>query len=189
MRTDIRHLEGLYAITDDPWNFRTSLYEADKFAATLRALPRPRYAHALELGCGNGELARRVARRCDRYTGIDAVARPLAAARRVVPNGRFLRRHLPCPLPSGPYDLVLLSEILYFLDAADVEDLAYTVDANWPDADIVVVTWCGPTGHTLQGEDALRCFAAATRRAPEEVVGGGMKYRIDNFDPLPRASA
>lgn len=183
MSADLDHLNGLYAETDDPWRFRTSDYETAKFRATVAALPRSRYDHALEIGCGNGELARRVSPLCGNYTGLDAVERPLAAARLAVPGGRFVKGYLPCPLPSGDYDLILMSEILYFLRADDIRWLAASIDLHWPAADLVVVTWRGPSGNALEGEEALGHFAGAARRVrvvPETADPG---YRIDVFLP------
>lgn len=180
----LAHLDGLYAATDDPWDFRASPYEAARFAATLDALPRPRHAHALEVGCGNGELARRIAPRCDAYTGVDAVERALAAALVAVPKGRFLRAFLPCPLPEGAYDLIVLSEILYFLDEAGLRDLAAQVDGRWPGADVVAVTWLGPSGNPLQGDYALASFAQATVRRRKAAAPGDPGHRIDVFAPL-----
>lgn len=184
MRPDIDDLNALYAATDDPWDFRTSPYEAGKFTATVAALPRPRYAHALELGCGNGELARRIALRCDVYTGIDAVEIPLAAARRAVPHGRFVRGFLPCPLPDGPYDLILLSEILYFLDRDSIATLASQLDADHPGADIVAVTWCGPSGNAIEGEAAVDCYANGSARTRFPFKRTHSDFRIDRFAPL-----
>ncbi|ETX26684.1 methyltransferase [Roseivivax isoporae LMG 25204] len=157
------HLQRLYAGTDDPWSFRESAYEQARFRATAAALPRPRYAAALEIGCGNGELARHLAPRCERYHGVDAVEAALAAARCRVPGATFSRLFLPAPLPAGPFDLILLSEILYFLDAAGLQALGREVRRR-PAADVVCVTWRGPTGHPLQGEEALARFVAASGR-------------------------
>ena len=184
---DLAHLQTLYAGTDDPWDFRGSAYEAERLAAVADALPRDRYAAALELGCGNGELARRIASRCGTYTGLDAVPAALAAARAAVPGARFVEGFLPCPLPAPPdggaYDLVLLSEILYFLAPADIADLARRIDGDHPGADILSVTWRGPTGHELDGDDAVAAFAAATRR-PSRTVRLTDGYRIVHLSPL-----
>lgn len=187
MRIGIDHLEALYAKTDDPWHFRTSAYEKAKFNRTLSTLPRPHPTAALEVGCGNGELARRLAPRCGAYTGVDAVETALAAARRAVPGGRFLRAFLPCDLPPGDYDLILLSEILYFLDAAALDALARQLDARWPRADLVAVTWLGASGNPLSGEAALALFAAATTRAARNSRLED-RYRIDVFAPLAEAA-
>ncbi|MEM7709165.1 MAG: class I SAM-dependent methyltransferase [Pseudomonadota bacterium] len=178
------HLHGLYAGTDDPWGFRTSPYEAARFAATAAALPRPTYTHALEVGCGNGELACRIAPCCDAYTGLDAVESALAAARTALPRGRFVQVFLPCTLPEADYDLIVLSEILYFLDLPGVRDLAAQIDARWPRADVVAVTWLGPSGNPLEGPAAFACFATATDRRRASAPPGDPGHRIDVFEPL-----
>ena len=61
-----QYFERLYAESADPWDFEASPYETAKYAATLAALPRPRYANALELGCSIGVLTRQLAPRCER---------------------------------------------------------------------------------------------------------------------------
>jgi SAM-dependent methyltransferase len=183
-------LLALYDRTDDPWNFRSSAYEAAKFAATAEALPRARYRSGLEVGCGNGELARRIAPRCDAYTGIDAVPTALAAARRAVPGARFVEAMLPCDLPEGDHDLIVLSEVLYFLDAWGIDALAAQMDRRWPAADLVLVTWRGPSGNALEGEAALALFVAALE-APRRMPPPRIKkdYRIDVLTPAPAAIA
>ena len=184
MRADLDHLHALYATTDDPWRFRSSPYEAMKYGATLDALPRESFDHALEIGCGNGELARRIAPRCAGYTGLDAVEVALEAARRAVPAGRFVQGFLPCELPGGDYDLVVLSEILYFLDPDGIDALAAQIDRRWAGADVLAVTWCGPSGHMLGGEEACGLLAAATARRHEAVARVSPDFRIDRFAPL-----
>lgn len=178
------HLDELYAGTDDPWGFRTSPYEIARFAATVAALPRLTYAHALEVGCGNGELARRIAPRCGAYTGVDAVVDALVAARAAVPEGRFVQAFLPSPLPRGEYDLIVLSEVLYFLDRPGLRDLAAQIDARWPRADVVAVTWLGPSGNPLEGPAALTAFAKATGRRRASAPPGDPRHRIDVFAPI-----
>lgn len=171
-------LAALYAESDDPWDFRQSPYEQEKFRATCAALPRPRYRSVLELGCGNGELARHIATRCESYTGVDAVETALDAARRAVPQGRFVRAYLPAPLPGGDHDLILLSEILYFLDAPGIRDLAEQIDRRWPEADLICVSWLGPSGNSLQGHEALNLYRDATPRA-FRCLRPGPDYSID----------
>lgn len=180
---DERHLHDLYADGDDPWHFRTSPYEAAKFDATVAALPRARYGSGLELGCGNGELARRLAPRCDAYTGLDAVEVALTSARCVVPSACFQQGFLPCPLPDGDHDLIVLSEILYFLDPDAIDWLAEELDRFYPGADIVCVTWRGPSGNPLEGEAALALFLVATEEKIARTVALTPDYRIDVLTP------
>lgn len=180
-------LDRKYADTDDPWDFRTSGYEQAKFAATRGALSRGRYRSALELGCGNGTLAQHLSAVCDRYLGLDAVERAVQSARRTVPAAEFRQAWLPDDLPTGWFDLIILSEILYFLDRQDVTRLARDVLSRWEDAEILCVTWLGDTGHALQGEEALEIFnnvRPADRRL--SLLRQTSDYRIDRFIPEAR---
>ena len=110
----------------DPWDFRTSPYERDKYRGDARGACRGRAtAAALEVGCSIGVFTRRLAeplrrRAGDRRLGQRARARPASHAataptRRVPPRPRFRTnsRH-------GPFDLIVLSEVLYYLSAADL---------------------------------------------------------------------
>jgi trans-aconitate methyltransferase len=179
---DLGHLKALYKMGDDPWNFRTSAYEHEKFEATSAALQRDRYSSALELGCGNGELARRIAPKCTAYTGLDAVEAALTAARKAVPEGRFIRGFLPCDLPDGDHDLIIVSEILYFLDHAGLLSVAQQISARWPHAEILAVNWLGPSGNALQGDEALRLFGQGlAKTATRQSLIQSSKYRIDRF--------
>ena len=184
------HLHALYADGDDPWAFRTSQYEHERFEAVLAALPKPRFASALEIGCGNGELARRLAPRCDAYAGLDAVETALEAARAAVPHARFTRAYLPCRLPDGCYDLILLSEILYFLDPDGITDLALQIDARWPAAHLVCVTYRGPSGNLLEGEAALALFLASlSDRRRVETARLDAAFRIETASPIAEPKA
>ncbi|ONG47237.1 hypothetical protein BKE38_24410, partial [Pseudoroseomonas deserti] len=121
------YFEALYAGDPDPWDFRTSDYEAAKYAATLAALPRPRYAAALEVGCSIGVLTKMLAPRCDRLLAIDGSARALATARRdcgPLPGLAFEQREVPRQWPAGRFDLILLSEVIYYWDAEDLDRVA-----------------------------------------------------------------
>ncbi|MEB8386743.1 SAM-dependent methyltransferase [Rhodobacteraceae bacterium KMM 6894] len=177
------HLHAVYADAIDPWNFRHSAYEQAKFAATRRALSRPRYNHAFELGCGNGELARHLAPICDNYTGMDAVGAALGAARAAVPKAVFTPGYYPCPLPQGDFDLLILSEILYFLDRDSLRRLACDIETRWPRAEVVCVNWLGDTAHELQGNEALAEFRTALESHHFKPVAQTGGYRIDRGLP------
>ena len=69
---------------------------------------------------------------------------------------------VPEQWPAGTFDLVLLSEVIYYLDAEDVRRLASNVaDATPPGADIVLVHWIGNTDYPLSGDEAANLFIAA----------------------------
>lgn len=140
----IGRFEHLYDRRSDPWDVATTWYERRKRATVLAALPRERYATAVEPACGTGVLTRQLAARCDRVLASDPV--PAAVARRRahpadVPQVEVTRSALP-QLPGRPAELVVFSEILYYLGA---DELAASVDAAVnllrPDGQLVAVHW------------------------------------------------
>ena len=154
----LQHLNKLYASTDDPWCHRTSPYEQRKYELAISALGESRYEHILELGCGNGEFARRLSCLSESYTGFDAVDRALLEAKKAVPHGEFFQGFYPCKLPAGDYDLIVVSEFLYFLDKTTIKHLADTILKRWRMSDILVVNYRGETGHVLDGDGAGEIF-------------------------------
>ncbi|BAQ48391.1 MULTISPECIES: SAM-dependent methyltransferase [Methylobacterium] len=156
-----------YAADPDPWNFAGSPYERDKYAATLAALPRERYASALEVGCSIGVLTAALAPRCDALVALDVAEAALAQARARCgdrPGLRLMRARVPGEWPEGRFDLILLSEVVYYLDAGDVARLAGRVRASLrPDGDVVLVHWTGETHYPLTGDEAADLFVRETR--------------------------
>ncbi len=180
MTATLDHLRRLYARTDDPWNFEASPYEQTRFARTRDALSRPRYRAALEIGCGNGALACHLAPLCARYVGLDAMKRAIDAARIRVPRAEFHLRTYPCPLPDGPFDLVILSEVLYFLTPVQIARLGPQIARSAPDAEILCVTFLGDTDQELQGPEALTEFRSAMQPWLDlEPVFETAHFRID----------
>jgi len=126
MSVDDRYFDGLFAGNDDPWAFRQRWYEQRKRAITLAALPRPHYRAIFEPGCANGELSFELASRCDRLLCCDTAATAATLARtRLGPFEHTEVRHarLPGDWPDEKFDLIVLSEIGYYLDAEDMKRL------------------------------------------------------------------
>ena len=176
------YFDEMYARDPDPWRFARSDYERDKYAATLAALPRARYASALEVGCSIGVFTRQLAGRCEALLSLDVAETALERARERCadrPHVRFERRRVPDEWPEGRFDLVLLSEVVYYLDRDDVRRLAARVDAAAaPGCDILLVHWLGETHYPLTGDEATARFVAASAAEP---IGGRREtaYRLD----------
>jgi SAM-dependent methyltransferase len=159
------YFEARYASDPDPWQFSSSAYERNKYALTLAALPKPRYARAFEIGCSIGVLTRELASRCDAILAVDAAQAPLLQARlrcAEFPDASFERMFVPEQWPDGEFDLILLSEVVYYLDAGDLERLAGRVGgALRSDGNVVLVHWTGETDYPLTGDEAADRFIAA----------------------------
>ena len=181
---DPDYFEALFRDKRDPWDFETSPYEAAKYDHTLAALPRERFGRALEVGCANGVLTARLGPRCDDLLAIDVSETALAAARsrcRDQPQIRFEKRRLPHEAPPGPFDLVLLSEMVYYLDRGDVDRLAgYLATAVRSGGDLLLVHWTCETDYPLGGDGAVIALRGAMGEAVREVaVERHDQYRLD----------
>lgn len=161
------YFDERYAQDPDPWRFATSAYERAKYAATLDALPRQHYASALEVGCSIGVLTEALAGRCDRLLGLDLTELALAQARarcRDLAHVGFELAQVPSKWPEGSFDLILMSEIVYYLDASDVERLVARVqNCLQPGGDVVLVHWTGQTHYPLTGDEAAERFIEGAR--------------------------
>ncbi len=157
------YFDRLYAEHADPWDYETSPYEAAKYAATLAALPHPRYGSALEIGCSIGVLTERLAARCDRLLALDGAADALARARarcRHLGHVRFERRFVPDDFPTGHFDLVVLSEVGYYLPPDDLALLRDRIaDGLRQGGHLALVHWLPAVpGCALTGNDVHAAF-------------------------------
>jgi SAM-dependent methyltransferase len=152
------YFDDLYAAAEDPWSLRTRWYEQRKYALTTAVLPRRRYADAVEVGCSVGELTAALAQRCDRLTAWDVSAAAVEQTRQRtagLPGVRVEQRGIPVdPLP--PCDLVVLSEVLYYLDPGDLRAAVATVRAAVrPGGTVLAVHWRHPVADYPQTGDAV----------------------------------
>lgn len=118
------YFDDVYRASNDPWAFETSPYERAKYEATLAALPRERYTNAFEIGCSIGVLSQLLAGRCEALLAVDASELPLKTARaRLEPYKQVTVRQLSIPdeFPEGAFDLILLSEVGYYLAMEDLQ--------------------------------------------------------------------
>jgi SAM-dependent methyltransferase len=176
--------ERLFAEQGDPWDFETSAYEAGKYERTLAALPCPHYPSALEIGCANGVLTRRLAPLCADLLAIDVSDSALVQARARcadLPQVRFENRLLPGDVPPGRFDLILLSEVAYYWDRADVARAAtWLADALVSGGDLLLVHWIGDTDYPLSGDEAVGALAAGLGDAVTVVLAERHeRYRLD----------
>jgi Nodulation protein S (NodS) len=65
------YFEELYAESNDPWNFETSVYERNKYGRTLQVLGERRFERALEAGASIGVFTEMLAGRCDELLAVD----------------------------------------------------------------------------------------------------------------------
>lgn len=161
MNTPAEYFTEMYRGSDDPWSLAGRWYEERKYALTVASLPRCRYRSAFEPACSAGVLTALLAERCDRLLSCDRSERAVGAARRRLtdhPHVQAERRLLPQEWPAGPerFDLVVLSEMLYYFAPADVGTLLrHAVASLEPGGTLVAVHWRHPVPEHAQPGDAV----------------------------------
>lgn len=137
--------EARYRANPDPWGYATSAYEQAKYAATLAACGSGPIPRALELGGSIGVFSALLAPRCERLETLDAAPTAVSVAReRLAPHPGAQARlgSIPDDLPSGPFELVVASEVLYYLDGEGLaRTLARLVELLPAGGRLVAVHW------------------------------------------------
>ena len=140
---------------------------------------------AVRLACSLRSSRRAV----DRLLAIDLSALALEMARlrcARLANVRFERRAIPDDVPDGRFDLILASEVLYYLTPADLMDTATAcLDRLTPSGSLILCHWLGETDYPLSGSQASDLFGSIVIKAlPIHRVLRDDVYRLERFDRL-----
>jgi SAM-dependent methyltransferase len=159
------YFEAMYRVAPDPWGFAERWYERRKYAISLALLPAERYHRAFEPGCSVGVFSRLLAPRCDSLLSCDlAGAAVRAAAERTagLSQVQVEQRDIPRQWPSGRFDLIVLSEVLYYFGDHDLEQvLKQAAAALEPDGTLLAVHWRHPVAdYPRTGDDVHQMLAA-----------------------------
>ena len=180
------YFEGLYAESDDPWNFEASEYEQDKYARTLAVLGERTFRRALEAGASIGVFTEMLADRCDELLTVDVSERAVAAARQRLSgrgNVRIERRTLPEQMPDGPFDLIVASEVLYYFPREEMLTVLRGFERELAAGGILLaVHWRRKTEtYPLQGDEVHELLVEQTQLLNKESVVEP-NYRLDLFE-------
>jgi cyclopropane fatty-acyl-phospholipid synthase-like methyltransferase len=177
------YFKMVYEARDDPWDFETSPYEAAKYARTLAALTRERYDSALEIGCSIGVLTAQLAQHCSQLLSLDVSELALERARTrcaALPQVRFEQRRLPEQFPPGHFDLIMASEVLYYLGRSDLTALLERcVQALRPGGQLLCVHWTPAVHDYPQTGDQVHQVVLATSGLQHLYGERHDQYRLD----------
>ena len=112
-----------FSKSSDPWAYTSSFYETSKFRTTIRCLPKVQFKNAFEIGCAIGVLSQKLAKKCDRLLSVDYSEVGLEEARKRCvgfPQVRFEQMQIPQQFPTEKFDLILFSEVGYYLTMPDL---------------------------------------------------------------------
>ena len=139
------YFDDVYRHNDDPWQFETSDYERHKYDATVQALPRSKYQRGFEIGCSIGVLTQLLAHRCVSLLSVDTAEKPLVRAQQRLthaPHVFLQKMEVPGQFPEQQFDLVVMSEVGYYLAMSDLQRLAQKIiDHMGVGGHLVLVHW------------------------------------------------
>ena len=182
------YFEEVYRQNPDPWNFTASPYEAAKYAATLDALPKNHYPSAFEAGCSIGVLTEKLAARCGRLLSVDVSTRALEQARQRcahLPNVRLEQSRLPGEFPQETFDLIVISEVGYYLSMSDLLSLReHCISQLKAAGHLLLVHWT-PFVHDypLTGDQVHEAFLQRAGLELRHLAGRcEERYRLDLYE-------
>ncbi len=187
-RLEREYFEELYAGSNDPWEFASSEYERRKYEQTLEALQEQRFERALEVGASIGVFTAMLAPYCDDLLAVDTSERAVALARERLSgqsNVRIEQRTLPEEMPDGPFDLIVASEVLYYLPQGTMlGTLQRFEDELAPGGALLTVHWRKETRtYPLQGDEVHELLKENTALTNVETIVEP-EYRLDLFEDL-----
>jgi len=180
------YFEGLYAESEDPWDFEVSEYEQNKYATTLASLGDRTFGRALEAGASIGVFTEMLAGRCEELIAVDVSERAVAVARRRLcgkAHVRVERRTLPEQMPEGPFDLIVASEVLYYFPREEMLTVLSGFEHELaPGGVLLAVHWRRKTEtYPLQGDEVHELLVKHTRLLNTKTITEP-DYRLDLFE-------
>ncbi len=182
------YFETLYQISPDPWNFEGNEYDAARHATILASLPREHYRSGLEIGSSIGIMTEKLASRCDALLSIDVSQLALQKAKvrcRKLSQVRFELRQVPGQFPTEKFDLILFSEVGYYLSLEDlVATRQHMIEQLEPGGHLLLVHWLPPVaGNPLSGDVVHETFLQAHESDFRHLSGTrGDFHRLDLFE-------
>jgi SAM-dependent methyltransferase len=114
----VEPFEKGYQEKEDPWDYATSPYELTKYRQTLDLLPPIQFDNALECACAEGVFTSQLAARVKHLVGADISPTALRRANKRCSeqhNVRFVQLDLTRDALPGRFDLIVCSEVLYYM--------------------------------------------------------------------------
>lgn len=163
--TAAARFDAAYARDEDPWRVQTRWYERRKRLATLAALPDERFGRALEIGCSIGVTTAGLAERVDDLLAVDVAPTAVERARARLadaPHVRLEVRDVGADWPEGAFDLVVMSEVGYYLDDAAFDRVVAALPgALGATGTLVACHWRHPEGDFRRSGDEVHARLAA----------------------------
>jgi predicted TPR repeat methyltransferase len=161
-----------------------------KFARTLEVCGGNGLGRVLELGCAVGSFTEVLVPHASEVLALDVSRATVERVRERMHGSSHVRAvamTLPDEFPEGEFDVVVASDVLYYLPVADLQRCVERIEASLDvGGAFVAVHYVPRMGSVLNGDEAHDVIAAHTRLnhvlAERVEFGPGRTYRVDRFD-------
>lgn len=181
------YFEQIYDENNDPWDFETSEYEKAKYAHTIQSLGNKHFSSGLEIGCSIGVLTEMLAQHCDALLSIDISAKALETAKKRLesnPNVDFKVAAIPDGFPEGKFDLIVMSEVGYYLSLTDLKRSIDRIEEQLLiGGTLVIIHWTHYVkDYPLTGDEVHEAFSESKLK---HLHGDRTKdYRLDVYEKV-----
>lgn len=117
----------------DPWGYQKSWYEKRRRHLIAAMLPSEKLGRVLEIGCSTGLITQLLASRASEVLAIDVSAKAVELARARLQGLRqveVVHGDITRDWPDGGFDHILLCDVAYYLQEAQLRQLAAHVRAQ-----------------------------------------------------------
>ncbi len=174
----------------DPFGFDVNPNEQTKFQRTLEVCGNGNLGRVLEIGCAVGSFTELLAPRVTDLLAIDVSEAAIQQARERMsghPNVHPEVRALPADFPDGPFDLIVASDVLYYLTVEELETCLTLIEKRLaPGGALVAVHYIPRVGTLLNGNELHDFLADRTtmlHTLDERIeLGQGRPYRVDRYE-------
>jgi 2-polyprenyl-3-methyl-5-hydroxy-6-metoxy-1,4-benzoquinol methylase len=152
----------------DPWELETSNWEHERYARLMAVLDQPRYGRVLEIGCGAGTFTRRLAGLADKVLALDVSSEAIGRAQAAQSDLRQVEFRVGNIMDYNfreeePWDLIVMSEMVYFLgwlySFFDVAWVASEIfEATRPGGQMLLANTQFETGEPLLRPSIIRTY-------------------------------
>ena len=182
------YFEALYGTNPDPWQFKTSEYEANKYTNTISALAKQQYKSGFEIGGSIGVLTEKLAPMCNSLLSVEVskLAQDQAKERcQHLPHVRFEIMRVPEQFPNEMFDLVLISEVGYYWCWEDLQKARqHIIEKLEPGGHLLLVHWTQfARDYPLNGDEVHNSFFELIPAQLRHLKGmREEQYRLDLFE-------
>jgi SAM-dependent methyltransferase len=142
-----KHFDALFESGSDPWGYASVWEEQRRHTLLLTMLDAPHFRSAFEPACATGLLTKRLAERTGELLAWDSSAVAVSLARDQLSachNVTVAAASVPEQWPTATFDLIVLSDFLYYLSPIDIGLIAAHAEATLSAGGLVIAChWRG----------------------------------------------